>query len=108
MEIHGPAIHPGEILRDELAALDVASGEFARDLRVHPSSVSRLLNGKQDMTPELALRIGQWFGTGPEVWLNLQLSHDLKRARKNVGPSLKGIARWGGRLPLAAVPRDTA
>jgi antitoxin HigA-1 len=66
-----PVIHPGEILADELRELDISAAELARTLHVPTNRVTQILNGQQGITADTALRLGQWFGTGPELWLNL-------------------------------------
>jgi antitoxin HigA-1 len=56
-------VHPGEILKDELA---ITPTEFARQIDVPPNRVSQIIAGKRSVTGDTALRFGHWFGTDPQ------------------------------------------
>jgi antitoxin HigA-1 len=84
-----PAIHPGEILADELDELGVSAAELGRQLHVPTNRITQILNGKRAITADSALRLGQWFGTGPELWLNLQRSYDLRVTEAATGPEIR-------------------
>jgi antitoxin HigA-1 len=84
-----PAIHPGEILADELQELGMSAAELARTLHVPTNRVTQILNGQRGITADTALRLGQWFGTGPELCLNLQKSYELHLAEQEVGEEIK-------------------
>ena len=71
-------IHPGEILRDELACLNLSANQFAIKLHVPSNRITSILNGKRSITAETALRLARFFGTTPELWINLQATFDLK------------------------------
>lgn len=86
-----PAIHPGEILAEELDELGVSAAELGRQLHVPTNRVTQILNGKRAITADTALRLGQWFGTGPELWLNLQRSYDLRVAEAAAGAEIRRI-----------------
>ena len=73
-------VHPGEILGDELAELDVTPIELARQLRVPPNRISQIIAGKRSISGDTALRLGHWLGTSPQFWLNLQSQFDLATA----------------------------
>ena len=78
------AIHPGQVLKDELEELAVMPTEFARQIEVPPNRVSQIIGGKRAVTGDTALRFGQWFGTDPQFWLNLQTQYELAQAvRRN-------------------------
>ena len=77
------AVHPGEILGDELADLDVTPTELARQLRVPPNRISQIIAGKRSISGDTALRLGHWFGTSPQFWINLQSQFDLAIAAQN-------------------------
>jgi addiction module HigA family antidote len=83
-----PAIHPGEILADELAELGVTPAELSRQIRVPANRLSQIIRGKRAITGDTALRLGHWFGTSPQFWLNLQSAHDLRVAAASVGPEI--------------------
>ena len=72
-------VHPGEILRDDiLPAMGVTVRKFADMLKVSRVTASRLVNEKQGVSPEMALRLSALFGNSAQFWLNLQNAFDLK------------------------------
>jgi addiction module HigA family antidote len=84
--MHNPP-HPGLTLRDDiLPALNLQVGEAAAQLRVSRTSLSRILNGRASISPNMALRIERWLGRGhggaAEVWLTQQATYDLWQARE--------------------------
>ena len=79
------AVHPGEILKDELDELGVTPTEFARQIDVPPNRVSQIIAGKRAVTGDTALRFGHWFGTEPQFWLNLQSAYEICIAEKKGG-----------------------
>lgn len=81
-------IHPGEILADELVELNLSASALARILHVPTNRITQILNGKRAITADTALRLGQWLGTGAEIWLNLQKSYELKLAQQQVGQQI--------------------
>jgi addiction module HigA family antidote len=88
-----PAIHPGEILADELEELHMSAAELARTLHVPTNRITQILSGKRGVTADTALRLGQWLGTGPELWLNLQKAYELRMAEKKNGEEIKRTIR---------------
>jgi addiction module HigA family antidote len=80
-----PAIHPGEILKDELEELNVTPTELARQIAVPPNRISQIVGGRRAITGDTALRLGHWLGNSPEFWLNLQSAYDLRLAAQAVG-----------------------
>ncbi|MCC6778525.1 MAG: HigA family addiction module antidote protein [Hyphomicrobiales bacterium] len=84
-------IHPGEFLAEILAELGLSQAALARAMRVSAMRVSHVVKGARPVTAELALKLGKALGQSPEYWLNLQAAHDLARARKTAGRSLKNI-----------------
>lgn len=84
-------IHPGEILADELTELGLSAAELARLLHVPANRISQILAGKRNMSADTALRLGRWFGTGPQLWLNLQQAYELDIAQQALGDDLKAI-----------------
>lgn len=85
-----PAIHPGEILADELEEITVTPTELARQLRVPPNRITQIVQGKRAITGDTALRLGHWFGTSAQFWLNLQSAYEIRVAEAVAG---KEIAR---------------
>lgn len=83
-----PAIHPGEILRDELEEMNISSSELARLLAVPPNRISQIISGRRNITGDTALRLGHWFGMSAQFWLNLQSAYDLRKAMEKVGEEI--------------------
>ncbi|MDB5362562.1 MAG: addiction module antidote protein HigA family [Rhodospirillales bacterium] len=83
-----PPTHPGEVLKDELDALDLSAAAFAAALDVPANRISTILAGKRAVTADTALRLGRFFGTSAKFWLNLQDQHDLKLAAAKTGSAI--------------------
>ncbi len=86
-----PAIHPGEQLAEELKALGMSAAELARQMQVPTNRVTEILNGQRALTGDTALRLGHFFGTSPEFWLNLQSLYELRLAEERVGKTVKKL-----------------
>jgi addiction module HigA family antidote len=78
-------IHPGRILKRELAARRLSANRLALALCVPSGRITDILNGKRSITPETALRLAQFFGTSAAFWMNLQVRYDLADAEKEIG-----------------------
>ncbi len=76
-------IHPGEILRDELAERGISLNQLARDTRIPLSRVSLIANGKRSITADTAMRFALYFGTSPSMWMHLQSDYELQAAATN-------------------------
>jgi addiction module HigA family antidote len=87
-------IHPGEILREDLADIGVSAAELARHLRVPTNRITRIINGQQSITADTALRLAHWFGTSAQYWLNLQRNYDLAVAERAIGRAVKQLPRY--------------
>ncbi len=75
--------HPGEFIREVyLETLDVTARTVAAALKVSPSTFTRILDGKSNITPEMALRLSKTLGRSPESWLAMQNSYDLWKMRQ--------------------------
>ena len=81
-------IHPGEHLRDELAALNMSAAELSRQLGVPTNRVTGILNGQRSVTGDTALRLAHFFGTSAEFWLNLQTCMNYARRSRKQARSL--------------------
>ena len=84
-------VHPGEVLRDELAEFGVSPAAFARQIDVPPNRVSQIIAGKRSVTGDTALRFGHWFGVDPQFWLNLQTQFDLAAAERRAGAVVREL-----------------
>ena len=90
-------IHPGEHLAEELKELGMSAAELARNLHVPTNRITAILHGQRSITGDTALRLGHFFGTAPEFWLNLQSIYELRLAHSRFGKSV-------GRLPTLKHP----
>ena len=88
-----PAIHPGEILADELRELGITPTELSRQIKVPPNRITQIIHGRRGITGDTALRLGHWFGTGPQFWLNLQSAYDIRVAEKIAGDEVARLPR---------------
>ncbi len=85
------AVHPGEILKDELEELGVTPTAFARQINVPPNRIGQIISGKRSITGDTALRFGHWFGTEPQFWMNLQSQYNLAKANRRIGESVRAL-----------------
>lgn len=86
-------IHPGEHLAEELREIGISAAELARQIDVPVNRVTEIINGQRSVTADTALRLGHWFGTSPEFWLNLQSLYELRLARREVGDRVKRLRK---------------
>jgi antitoxin HigA-1 len=87
-------IPPGEILMEEfMRPLGLSTNALARALRVPANRIGGIVNGKRAISADTALRLGKYFGTSPEIWLDLQSDYELRVARqttwRNVEPTVQ-------------------
>ena len=80
-----PAIHPGEHLAEELKEVGMSAAALARQLEVPTNRITEILNGQRAVTGDTALRLGHFFGTSAEFWLNLQKLYELRMAEEKLG-----------------------
>ena len=93
------AIHPGEHLAEELRELGLSAAELARQIEVPVNRVTGIINGQRGVTADTALRLGHWFGTSAEFWLNLQTLYELRLARQTAGAGVARLPTRAGRPP---------
>jgi addiction module HigA family antidote len=87
-------IPPGEILLEEFMKPNrVSQNRLARDIDVSPGRVNAIVHAQSAITAAIALRLAKYFGTTPELWMNLQASYDLRRARLSDWPKLEPRVR---------------
>src|SRR3989442_4967188 len=84
-------IHPGKHLAEELKALGMSAADLARQMKVPTNRVTGILNGQRAVTGNTALRLGHFFGTSPEFWLNLQSLYELRLAEQRVGKTIRNM-----------------
>ncbi len=80
-----PAIHPGEILREEfLSPMGITPYRLAKSIGVPPQRINDIVLEKRAISADTALRLGKFFSTTPDVWMNLQSLYELTIARNTV------------------------
>ena len=82
-------VHPGFVLKEELAARGLSAAAFALMLRVPPQRVQEIVAEKRAITPETALRIGTALGTGARFWLAMQQAYDLRKVEREAGDRIR-------------------
>ena len=84
-----PVIHPGEHIADELEFLDMSASELATQLGIPTNRITEIIRGRRGITADTALRLGRWFGTSAEFWMNVQKSYELRRAEEEHGDEIR-------------------
>jgi antitoxin HigA-1 len=80
-----PPVHPGEILRDEfLTPMGISAYELANAIKAPRSRINDVVLGRRSITIDTAMRLGRYFGTSAEFWINLQARHDLDVADRTL------------------------
>ena len=82
-------VHPGRILKRELAARSLSANKLALALRVPSGRVTSILNGKRAVSPDTALRLARYFGNSAQFWMNLQTRYDLNVAERELGERIE-------------------
>jgi addiction module HigA family antidote len=89
-----PPVHPGEILSEEfMKPLGLSSGLLARDLDIPANRISEIVAGRRAVTADTAIRLGIYFGTDAQFWLNLQNRYDLDKAEDEAGEKIRARVR---------------
>ena len=82
--------HPGEVLSEEfLKPLGMSVNALALSLRVPATRIGAIVKGERSISADTALRLGRFFNTSPEFWLNLQSMHDLTKAKAEKGATIE-------------------
>jgi len=85
-----PPVHPGEILREEaMVPIGLSANRLARELGIPASRVLEIVNGRRGISADTALRLGRYFGTGEQFWMNLETNYDLAVARDANGKAIE-------------------
>ena len=91
-------VHPGEILAEELEELGLSANALANALAVPTNRITAILKSQRGVTADTALRLSRYFGTSPQLWLNLQKTFELRTAEIESGKTIANRVR----------PRETA
>ena len=78
-------VHPGEVLREELEEIGLSANALSKALGVPVNRVTMILNGQRGVSADTALRLARYFGTTPQLWLNLQKTWELRQAEIEAG-----------------------
>lgn len=85
-----PPVHPGRVLDLEfLGPLGMTSYGLAKAIGVMPPRAYEIVRGDRAVSADTALRLGRYFGTGAEFWINLQSRYDLEVARDRAGDEIE-------------------
>ena len=90
------AIHPGKHLAEQLRELEISAAELARQVKVPTNRITEIMNGQRAVTGDTALRLGHFFGTSAEFWLNLQNLYELRLAEEKSGAAIKTLPTRAG------------
>ena len=82
-------VHPGEILRDELDELGLSANALSKALGVPANRVTMILNGQRGVSADTALRLARYFGTTPQLWMNLRKTWELRQAEIAAGREIE-------------------
>ncbi len=91
-EIHFTPVHPGEVLKDELAEVELSQSALAKHIDVLPKTINEICRGKRGISAEMAVKLSKALGGSPQFWLNLQNNWELSRLNEIVFKDIKPIA----------------
>jgi antitoxin HigA-1 len=94
-------IHPGEHLAEELRELGISAAGLSRQIDVPVNRITGIIHGQRGITADTALRLGHWFGTSPQFWMNLQQLYELRLAESEVGAKIAALPRRAGQRPTS-------
>ncbi len=84
-----PVVHPGVHLLDYIEGAGISQYRLAKAIHVPPRRINEIVHGKRAITADTALRLGRYFRTSPQFWMNLQTAYDLAVAEVKLGEQLK-------------------
>jgi addiction module HigA family antidote len=88
-----PLIYPGEVLADALREAGVAPNRAAIDMGIPANRLHGIIHGTRAITADTAMRLGRYFGTSAEVWMNLQMNYELSKAKKELAQRVAAEVR---------------
>ena len=80
-----PIVHPGRLLKRELAARKLSANRLALDIGVPSGRITDILNGRRGITADTAVRLGRYFGNSAQFWLDLQGQYDIGLVEREIG-----------------------
>lgn len=94
-ELERLPIHPGEILKEEfLVPYEMTQSHLAKALGTSFRAINELVNEKRGITIEMSLKLSKYFGTTPQLWLNLQNQYDLYKVARKKKDVLDGLKAY--------------
>ena len=83
-----PVVHPGRLLRREIAARKLSANRLSLDIGVPSGRITDILNGRRAITADTAVRLGRYFGNSPQFWLDLQGQYDIGVVEREKGAEI--------------------
>ncbi len=83
-----PIAHPGRLLKRELEARTLSANRLALDLGVPSGRITDILNGRRSITADTAVRLGRYFGNGPQFWIDLQGQYEIAVVERDRGAEI--------------------
>ena len=103
-KIRRPPVHPGQVLLELfMQPLGLSRTKLAEALAVDPGRINRIVTGKSSITADTALRLARYFGTTPQVWMNLQSKYDLEVLKEKKAMEIEErvqVRPWDELIPL--------
>ena len=81
-------IHPGRILKREMAARGISANKLAIALRVPSGRITQITNAKRGISAETAIRLSRYFGNSARFWMNLQAGYALAKTELEIGQKI--------------------
>jgi addiction module HigA family antidote len=88
LTLMAPVVHPGRLLKRELAARKLSANRLSLDIGVPSGRVTDILNGRRSITADTAVRLGRYFGNGAQFWLDLQSQYDIGVVEREKGAEI--------------------
>jgi antitoxin HigA-1 len=83
-----PIVHPGRLLKRELAARKLSANRLALDIGVPSGRITDILNGRRAISADTAVRLGRYFGNSAQFWLDLQSQYDIGLVEREKGAEI--------------------
>lgn len=83
-----PLVHPGRLLKRELAARGLSANRLSLDIGVPSGRITDILNGRRGISADTAVRLGRYFGNSPQFWLDLQGQYDIGVVEREKGAEI--------------------
>jgi addiction module HigA family antidote len=88
-----PVVHPGRLLKRELNARELSANRLALDIGVPSGRITDISNGRRSITADTAIRLGRYFGSSAQFWLDLQSQYDIAVVERDRGAEISRRVR---------------